>query len=131
VYKQSIRRRVQALKVQTLTTLDGQVMTCVSAIGFEIKDLHVFFNTLEYPNDTIECEVAGLVTSYISERSSTDCQIKGLEKYVSENLHLEKYGLVSQEFYIVSLATAKAYRLITGDLPGWNRDALLRMEETK
>jgi hypothetical protein len=130
VYKQSTRRRIHSSKVQTLTTLDGHVLTCSSAVGFEIKDLYVFFNTLESPNDTIECEVAGLVTAYVSKRRSVECLIGELEKYVSENLHLEKYGLASQEYYVISLATAKAYRLITDELPGWNRDDLLRMEAT-
>jgi len=103
----------------------------VSAVGFEIADLHKFYNTLESPNDTIECEVAGLVVDYINLHTHDECTVKNIEKHVMESLDLSRYGLSAQEYSINSLACAKTYRLITGDLPGWSQDGRLTMDETK
>lgn len=131
VYKQSVRRRLHVIKAQTLTTKDGRIVTCSGAVGFEIGDLKMLYDTLESPNETIECEVAGIVADYVGAREWNDCGIEELERHVADNLDLKRYGLASQEYYITSLATAKAYRLITGDLPGWSRDDMIDMRETR
>jgi len=129
VFKQSVRRRLSIIRPQTLTTKDRHVITCAAAVGFSIGDLEKLYDTLEAPNDTLENEVAGIISRFIGTRNLLDCKADELEKYVRENLHLEKYGLTGQEFYTTSFATSKTYRFITGDLVAWSRDAQLDMKE--
>lgn len=131
VFKQSIRRRLNIIRSQTLTTKDGKVVTCAAAIGYAIKDLRMLYDTLESPMDTIECEIAGIVADFVGKRNSDECSIEALEEYVLKTMKLDKYGLDGQEFYIMSFASAKTYRLITGEMPSWNRDDHLTMEESK
>ena len=130
IYKQSIRRRLRVLRPQTVKTSDDHVVSCVGAVGYEITDLKRLYNTVESPNDTIECEVASLIVDYIGGQTQAKCTVAGLEKYVMNAMDLSKYGLGGQEFYVTSMATARTYRLITGDMPGWNSDNQLSMSET-
>ena len=104
-------------------------MSCVGAVGYEITDLKRLYNTVESPNDTIECEVASLIVDYIGGQTQSECTVAGLEKYVMNAMDLGKYGLGGQEFYVTSMAVARTYRLITGDMPGWNSDDQMCMRE--
>lgn len=131
VFKQSVRRRLSVIRPQTLTTTDGHVINCAGAVGFSVGDLVQLYDTMENPNDTIECEVAGIVARFIGSRRLIDCTSPELEAYVRENLHLEKYGLVGQEFYTTSFATAKTYRFITGEMGIWSKDSGMVMQDVK
>lgn len=129
VFKQSVRRRLNVLRTQTLTTADRHVITLAGAIGFSIGNLELLYDTLESPNDTIENEVCALVSQFIGSKELKECASTDLEKHVMENLHLESYGLKGQEFYVTSFATSKAYRFIMGDMAAWNRDSQMNMAE--
>lgn len=128
VHKQSIRRRINIIQAQTLTTKDRKVVTCAGAVGYAIADLQKLYDTLESPNGTIEKEVAGLISQYIGENNLDGCSSVGMEAYVAQRLCLERYGLIGQQFYVVSFATtAKTYRLITGDMASWVADGGIHM----
>lgn len=129
VFKQSIRRRLSLIRPQTLTTSDGKVVTCAGAVGYSIGDLVKLYDTLESPNDTLENEVAAIVSRFIGGRPLKDATSPALEEFVRANLDLAKYGLTGQEFYTTSFAASKTYRFITGDLGTWQRDEQLNMKE--
>ncbi len=132
VFKQSTRRRVSSIPPQTVTTLDGRVITCVAAVGYCVSDLFKLYNTMEHPNDTINNEVMGLVSKYIGSTNLSDCSQVELERSVMCDLDLSKYGLEGAEFYLVSFAfTPRVYRLITGGVDAWGRDSLMSMDEAK
>lgn len=124
IFKQSIRRRINAVRAQTLTTLDGRVVTCSGAIGYQIGDLGRLYDTLESANMTIENEVAGIIAQYIGARNLADCHSRDLEAFVASRLDLKKYGLDGQEFYVQSFAVSKTLRLITGEIgSSWQSDS--------
>jgi regulator of protease activity HflC (stomatin/prohibitin superfamily) len=126
IYKQSIRRRINAIKAQTLTTKDGRVVTCSGAVGYRIGDLGKLYDTLENANMTIENEVAGIIASYVGSRDLADCNSRQLEDKVHAELNLSKYGLEGQEFYVQSFATSKTFRVITGEIgQSWQMDSAL------
>lgn len=129
VFKQSIRRRLSIIRAQTLTTADGKVITCAGALGFAIGDLEKLYDTLESPNDTLENEVAAIISRFIGGAPLKDCTSPKLEEYVRENLDLTRYGLIGQEFYTTSFATAKTYRFVTGDMSVWSHDRSMKMDE--
>ena len=126
IFKQSVRRRINTIKAQTLTTKDGKVVTCSGAIGYQIGDLGKLYDTLESANMTIENEVSGIIAQYIGSRVLADCHSRNLEEFVAERLNLSKYGLEGQEFYVQSFAVSKTYRLITGEIgSSWQMDSSL------
>lgn len=129
VFKQSVRRRVHVITPQTLTTLDRKIVTCGGAIGFSIQDLFKFYDTLESPNDTISNEVAGLITQFVGSKNLAECEAGKIQAYVMERLDLGRYGLSGQEFFLTQFASTRAYRFITGEIPGWNKDQQLNMAE--
>jgi hypothetical protein len=129
VFKQSVRRRLTNIRPQTLTTRDGRVITCAAALGYSIGDMRKLYDTLESAQDTIESEAATLIARFVGEHDYAECRMGELEKFVSGALDLAQYGLEGQEFYLTSFATARTYRLITGDLPSWNHGGVLSMGE--
>lgn len=130
VFKQSVRMRRHLISPLTVVTLDDHVITCTCSIGFYIKDLFKLFNSIESPNDTIEVEVASLVSTYIGGVASDGCKVLPLKDYVLSNLNLSQYGLEGQTFDVISFVCVKrTYRLITGDLPGYSKDSGLEYRE--
>src|SRR5690349_20949371 len=69
IFKQSVRRRINVLHPQTLTTMDRHVVTCAGAIGYSVGDLEKLYDTLEQPNDTIENEVKAIISDFIGSHS--------------------------------------------------------------
>lgn len=130
IYKQSIRRRLNVLRAQTLTTLDRHVVTCCGAVGYSVSDLEKLYDTLEAPNDTIENEVGAIIARFIASHTLKECSSKEIEAEVMGLLDLSKYGLAGQEFYMTSFATSKTYRFITGEMYNWQRDNQLNMNST-
>jgi hypothetical protein len=131
IFKQSIKMRRFVIRPQTATTLDGKAISLTSSVGFQIVDLVKLFNTLECPNDTLECEIAGLTLEYIGGHNLDECSIPAVSSYVKDKLDLSLYGLGNQEFYITSFAIVRTLRLITGDLSSWQRDSVIWMTEDK
>ena len=129
IYKQSVRRRVNLSKTQTLTTRDGKILTIACGLGYSICDIGKMYNTLEQPNDTVENELAGVVAEYVGDRNLRECTMQGIRKYVMEKMDVGRYGMTDKEFYVLSFATTKTYRLITGDIASWSRDCGVSMHE--
>ncbi len=129
IFQQSIRYRLNMIRPQTLTTLDGKIVTCASAIGFYISDLYKLYNSVEQPNDTVESEVSGMIADYIGRHKLSECSFLELQKFIIEKLDIHKYGLEGTAFYITSFAATKTYRLITGDIPSWCTDGKMAMAE--
>lgn len=121
VYRQSIRRRMSIIRPQTLTTQDNRTVTIAGALAYEIENLRRLFDTLESPTDSIEAEVCGLISTFVSARDLDDCLPPAIEKHVDDELDLKKYGLNGKEFRIMSFVVVKTYRFVTGDLPNWSR----------
>lgn len=119
VYRQSIRRRLGIVAPQTLTTRDGFTITVGSAIGYNVADLKQLYNSLHDADDTIDSEVASLVSSYVASNDAAFCTPEKIEEFVRDKLKLSEYGLGSQEFYVTNYAKAKTMRFITGEIRGW------------
>lgn len=132
VFKQSIRRRINIINSQTLTTKDYKVITCSGSIGFSIGDLEKLYETLEAPNDTLENEVAGIIAEFVGNNNLDDIKYSSIKEYVNSQIDFSKYGLKDQEFHLVTFAmTNRTYRLVTGGLDSWAKDSQLKMEENK
>ena len=131
LYRQSVRRRLKLIPAQTLTTTDGKTFTIGGAVGFEIVDLATLYNTLHDADDTIEAEVSAIIAEYVGSHSSAECVPLDLEKKVRASLKLESYGLGAPEFFVTNFASAKTYRLITGEIKHWPKGTGLNTEIVK
>lgn len=127
IYKQSVRRRLRQIRPQTLTSLDRHVITCSGAVGYYVKDLEKLYDTLESPNDTIENEIAAIISQFVGGRNLKECSSKELELFVKERMDLSRYGLSGDEFYLTSFSTCKTYRFITGEMGSWHHDSGMSM----
>jgi hypothetical protein len=121
IYRQSIRWRLDTIRPQTLTTLDNKPVTISSVVGYCIDDLLQLYNTLENPTSTIESRVMAEISKYMTGNNLEECSPDKIEKHLMKVISLEDYGLKDQHFAITSFAVVRTYRLITGDLPSWNR----------
>ena len=131
VYRQSIRRRLGIIRPQTITTNDGKVLTLSGVLGFSIVDLLKLYDTLEHAQDTVDAEVASSISTYCSGVTLEECRPRQIEEYVRGDVHLEKYGLAGQEFFVTSFAVVRTYRLITGDLPAYNYGRFLDTQDAE
>jgi hypothetical protein len=128
VFKQSVRRRLINIRVQTLTTSDGRTISCTGALGFAIVDLRKLYDTLESATDTIENECCALIARFIGQRKIEECRAPELEQFVRTQLDLTRYGLHGDEFYLTSFCAARTLRLITGEIHSYNHDGILKMQ---
>lgn len=121
VYRQSVRRRLSIIRPQTMTTADGRTVTFSGAVGYRVDDLRELYNTLHDPVDTIEAEIAGYLAGFMASHRLEECAPELVQEHVRERLDLSRYGLGGQEFYLTNFASARTYRLISGELAAWSR----------
>jgi regulator of protease activity HflC (stomatin/prohibitin superfamily) len=124
VYRQSVRRRICTIAPQTITTSDGYAVTVGAALGYSIVDLLRLYETLHDAQDTIEAEIAAIMAGFIASHLRSECLPLAIEQYVMTQAHLQNYGLSAAEFSILSFATVKTYRFITGNFREWQSDPL-------
>ena len=120
IYRQSIRRRLSLMGTMTLTTKDKQAVTLNGAVGYEIIDILLLYQTLHSPEDTISIEVAGLVSNFIVSRDLADCLPHHIQTYVDTHMDLTRYGLGKQQFVLTGFAVVKTYRLLQGGMADYS-----------
>ncbi len=125
VYRQSVRRRLNVVAPQTLTTRDGVAISIAASIGYRVDDIRKLYDSLHDAADTIEAEVAAIVARFVSSVLSTQCTPGAVEEHVRAHLALDQYGLAGQEFYITCFARVKTYRFITGEFRQWQQGQAL------
>lgn len=129
IFKQSIRMRRQHAPPQTVSTLDGKVVTCAFSIGFRIVDLLKLYNTIDSPNTTISSEVSNIVSDFISSNKLESLTVASMKEYVNRKLSLTKYGIEGEEFLLISFAHSRTYRVITGDCINFSYDNMIEYNE--
>ena len=129
IYRQSIRRRITLLGMQTLTTKDDVAVTISGAVGYEIVDLLKLYQTLHDADDTIAFETLGLISSFVITHNLADCRAESVQEYVVSKMNLESYGLGKQEFFLTGFAVVKTYRLLQGGVREWKAEPALMTTE--
>lgn len=125
IWKQSVRYRVSTLQVQTLTTLDGKVLSVCGAVGYAIGDVLKLYQTLHHAEDTIRSVAMGVIAEFVQNHYAAECKSADVsEAAVALRVQLGQYGLEGVTINIVDFAYLRAYRLITDMKWGQNGDAL-------
>ena len=119
IYRQSIRRRITLIGMQTLTTKDGVAVTVSGAVGFEIVDLLKLYQTLHDADDTIAFETLGMISDFIISHDLDECRAEDVKASVENKMNLEDYGLGKQEFFLTGFAVVKTFRLLQGNVREW------------
>lgn len=114
-YVQSTRARVSVLPSQTLTTSDGKALTIAVTVRYRIDDLLRLYQTLHHAEGTIANIVMGAVGEYVVTHSLSECGPASFGLAVTERSDLSAYGLADVAVTVVTFASVKTYRLITGE----------------
>lgn len=112
IFLQSTRLRFTDMPAQTITTADGKTVTLTGTVGYTIDDIRLLYETLHHANDTIMNLTMASVAKYVRGRRLNECVPTEIEKFVSDNVHLDKYGLGHARFSLLDFAVVRTFRLI-------------------
>ena len=123
VFRQSTRRRFTSVPTQTVTTKDGRTITISGALAYAIGDIGKLYDTVHHAEDTLETEAQASVAKFIRAHTLDLCDPGEVEKHVTEDIDLSRYGIVDVEFSITDFAVVRTFRLITGEPKNWSRES--------
>lgn len=125
IFKQSVRRRIVATDIQTVSTSCGKAITLAGQMGYSIADVGKLYATLHHAEDTLQALMKSSVATFISSHRLEECTVEAIEEYVTENNDLSQYGIAEATFSLTNFAVARTYRFITDNLKDWlSGDAL-------
>ena len=119
VYKQSTRRRVMKAEMQTLTTLDGKVVTLAGQMGYVIKNIEQIYQTLHHAEDTLLALSQQSVAEYVTANNLADVTPSSISEYVVAKVDFKQYGLDEISFGITCFAVVRTYRLLMDTMSEW------------
>lgn len=122
IYKQTVRLRILALPMQTLSSYDNKNITIKLAVGYSISDIKKLYNTLHEPETTVNNIVLSEVSTYISNCKSTEYDASKLSADVLSKLQNENYGLKFEYVKVLEYAIVRTYRLLNDK--HWHYEAL-------
>ncbi len=111
-YKQTTRMRMLRLSMQTVTTRDKISLSIVCSMGYTIQDVLTLYKSLHHPEGTLANLVQSRVAEFVSTNTLDNCTPEGIEKYINDNINLEKYGLGNGYFKVTNYAAVKTIRLL-------------------
>ena len=114
VYAQNTRMEALDVPNQTLTTLDGKILTISVVVCFRIMDIELLYTNIQRVDQTIMGMVMGKVATSVTSLRSEECTPNKVERYVQDEINglADDWGI---EFYLISVNTfayVKTYRLI-------------------
>jgi hypothetical protein len=114
IYVQSVRLRVSLLDRQTVSTSDGQTLTFIGALGFEIKSIQKLYERVHHAEDTVKNLAMASLALYVSQRTKAQCDLSSLVEHVAEELTttLGTFGLGNLTVCITDFAAVRTYRLV-------------------
>lgn len=116
IYRQSNRRRVSLMPMQTLTTSDGKTLTMQAVMGYAIVDLRKLYDTLHHAEATLQNLGAAAIAEYVTGHESEQLTADVLSDEIV--VDMSEFGIGPVEFNVVEFAFVRTYRLIGGE--GWD-----------
>ena len=129
IYAQSVRRRIVALQVQTITTTDGKAVSFAASLGYEIGDLAKLYETLHHAEDTIIRLGMAALAHVVRTRAADDCDQESIERAAVTRLDLVRFGIQGVELYLTAFAVVRTYRLISDPTYDTGGDQLSTTQE--
>lgn len=112
IYIQSTRLRLLSTHTQTLTTLDGKVLTIGAAVGYSVKDILTLYQTMHYPEETLRNLVASEIAQCVALNHSGKVTPEFVGSTVSAEIDFAQWGLAAGAVQVTDFAYVRAYRLI-------------------
>lgn len=112
IYRQSVRTRVSATPVQTLTTRDGKTLTLSASLSYCVEDLTKLYDTLHHGEDSIRNLACSAMAEYVVQHDAGDCTPERVQAWASQQMALERYGLGCGALNVVNFAFVRTYRFI-------------------
>lgn len=107
VYPQNVRRRAQGCLTQTVSTLDGVLVTFAGTLRYSIVDVMKLQTTLHDASDTVRFEAQAIAAEYIATHEMADVTPSKLARHVTGELDYGRYGLSDAEFAIQDFAAPR------------------------
>lgn len=124
-FVQRNRKRYMNTPTQAVTTLGRREITVSGGTAYSIVDIAKLYDTLSDPEDVIIIETQSLVASFIADHNLTDINPEAIQRYVSDNLDLEQYGLGDVSFLVTDFVCVKTYRIINSNPRDWTSGSSL------
>lgn len=118
-YLQSVRSRVATLPAQTLTTQDGKALTVAVTVRYRIADLLKLYETLHHAEGTVANIVLGCVGEFVTGNNLSGCTPEALGREVAARANLAAYGLSDVAVTVMTFASVRTFRFITGEGHAW------------
>lgn len=119
IYVQSVRARVSDFGRQTVTTSDGKAITFAGAVGYEIADLLLLYQSLHHAEDTLRNLARAAIADHVSRSPACECAPDVVVERATQKTagQFAQYGLGGVCLYITEFALVRTYRVI-GDYSG-------------
>lgn len=112
IFKQTVRRRITIVQLQTLSTQDRKTVTVCATVGYAIADIALLYNTLHHADETIRNMVAGAIARTIQSMTSDECLPQDVERQVNAVVDLSGFGLAGTEIRLVDFAFVRTFRFL-------------------
>ena len=112
IYIQSIRLRVVSTHTQTLTSLDGKLLTIGATVGYSVKDILKLYQTMHFPEQTIQNIVAARIAQCVAANPAANLTPAALGAVASNGIDFSQWGLEAGQVQVTDFAFVRGYRLI-------------------
>lgn len=117
IYVQSVRLQCFTTSGHSISSRDGKILTISLAIRFQIEDIVQVYQKLSNPQHMIVVEALSWASKVIARSDAATINPEYLTREINEEMACDGWGLKDVHVDIIGFATARCYRLITGD--GW------------
>lgn len=115
VVKQNVRLFVANAPRQTLTTLDGKLITLSTVVGYRIVDIKQLYMSVQDPQDTIINMVLGATSEVVAALRSEECTPNHIIDGINTSLGQTKWGLEFTHVYVNDFARVPLALRLVGD----------------
>jgi hypothetical protein len=122
VYKQSVRRRVTQLTMQTLTTRDGRSLSIAGNLIYQIDDIRKLYDGMHHAEDGVRALARGAVAAYVHAYDSP--MPAAIATAAVEEMRLEQFGLGDVHVEITEFVYARTHRLLMDQTWGLHGESL-------
>ena len=112
VYRIGTRLRLVSEGGQTLTSLDGKIVTLSLAVQYAIVDIQKLFNTVTRPESTLLSRTQVVVSDLISKTNANEISCQSINEHLEGALPGEEWGLGQVRGFVTTFAFVRTYRFL-------------------
>lgn len=115
IYVQSTRVRIVSTNNQTVSTMDGKVVTLHLAVRFSIGSVLEVYQSVSDPGVTVLNAVMSWASEHVSTTHSDSLTHRSLESFIDDRARSCEWGLTNLSAKVLGFAFVRTYRLLVHD----------------